>query len=66
MCCSIGMTPREFTLYEAYASDEEAAAHRKTAHYLKWRDAVEPWMAKPREGIAHNVLAPMEKFAWNR
>jgi autoinducer 2-degrading protein len=55
-----------FTLYEAYESDEEAAAHRKTAHYLKWRDAVESWMAKPREGFAHNVLAPLEKSAWKR
>jgi autoinducer 2-degrading protein len=53
-------------LYEAYESDEVAAAHKKTAHYLKWRDAVESWMAKPREGIAHNVLAPLGKSAWNR
>jgi (4S)-4-hydroxy-5-phosphonooxypentane-2,3-dione isomerase len=55
-----------FTLYEAYVSDETSAAHKNTAHYLKWRDAVEPWMAKPREGIAHNVLAPLEKSAWNQ
>jgi (4S)-4-hydroxy-5-phosphonooxypentane-2,3-dione isomerase len=58
--------PAAFTLYEAYESDETAAAHKNTAHYLKWRDAVEPWMARPRKGIAHNVVAPMEKSAWNR
>lgn len=58
--------PSLFTLYEAYESEEAAAAHKKTAHYLKWRDAVESWMAKPRKGIAHNVLAPLEKSAWNR
>ena len=58
--------PSSFTLYEAYESDEAAAAHKKTAHYLTWREAVEPWMAKPREGIAHNVLAPLEKSKWNR
>jgi (4S)-4-hydroxy-5-phosphonooxypentane-2,3-dione isomerase len=58
--------PAEFTVYEAYESDEATAAHKKTAHYLKWRDAVESWMAKPREGIAHNVLAPVEKSAWNQ
>jgi len=58
--------PSAFTLYEAYESDEVAAAHKKTAHYLKWRDAVESWMAKPREGIAPNVLAPLGKSAWNR
>jgi (4S)-4-hydroxy-5-phosphonooxypentane-2,3-dione isomerase len=55
-----------FTLYEAYESDEAAAEHKKTAHYLKWRDAVEPWMDKPRQGIAHSVIAPLEKTAWNR
>jgi autoinducer 2-degrading protein len=58
--------PSAFTLYEAYESDEAAAAHKTTAHYLKWRTTVEPWMAKPREGIAHNVLAPLDKSLWNR
>ena len=58
--------PAAFTLYEAYESDEAAAAHKKTAHYLKWREAVEPWMARPRAGIAHNVLAPLDQSAWNR
>jgi len=57
--------PSEFTLYEAYESDETAAAHKNTAHYLKWRDVVEPWMASPREGFANNVVAPLEKSAWN-
>ena len=56
--------PEAFTLYEAYESEEAAVAHKNTAHYLKWRKAVEPWMAKPREGIAHNILAPLEKSAW--
>jgi autoinducer 2-degrading protein len=58
--------PSEFTLYEAYESGETAAAHKNTAHYLKWRDAVEPWMARPREGFAHSVVAPEEKSAWKR
>jgi len=58
--------PSAFTLYETYESDETAAAHKKTAHYLKWRTAVESWMARPREGFAHNVLAPEEISAWKR
>jgi len=58
--------PSVFTLYEAYESDEAASAHKQTAHYLKWRETVEPWMAKPREGIAHNVLAPRDKSLWNQ
>jgi len=58
--------PQAFTLYEAYASDEAAAAHKQTAHYQKWRDTVASWMAEPRRGTAHNVLAPGEESTWNR
>lgn len=55
--------PENFTLYEAYESDEAAAAHKNTAHYLKWKDTVADWMAQPRVGVAHNVLAPsLEKW----
>ena len=56
--------PARFTLYEAYESEEAAAAHKQTAHYHAWRDAVAPWMAKPREGIAHRVIAPADKKQW--
>jgi len=56
--------PCAFTLYEAYETDEAAAAHKTTAHYLKWRKTVESWMAKPREGIAHDVCAPQDSAAW--
>jgi autoinducer 2-degrading protein len=55
-----------FSVYEAYETDEASAAHKKTAHYLKWREIVEPWMAQPRQGIAHTIIAPVEKSAWNR
>ena len=47
-----------FILYEMYSSEEQAAAHKNTSHYLAWRDAVAPWMAQPREGIKHVVLFP--------
>lgn len=50
--------PTRFLLYEAYESDEAAAEHKKTAHYLTWRNAVEAWMAKPREGIPYKGIAP--------
>ncbi|WP_284643539.1 antibiotic biosynthesis monooxygenase [Paenibacillus silviterrae] len=56
--------PTCFTLYEAYESEEAAAKHKGTAHYLEWRDTVAPWMAKPREGTAHRVIAPAEKSQW--
>ncbi|WP_308639723.1 antibiotic biosynthesis monooxygenase [Paenibacillus silvisoli] len=53
-----------FTLYEAYESEEAAAKHKETAHYLKWRDTVAPMMAKPREGTPHLVIAPTDSAQW--
>jgi len=50
--------PAKFVLYEAYTAEQAAAAHKETAHYLRWRDTVAPWMAKPREGVKHNLLFP--------
>ncbi len=49
--------PTYFTLYEVYASPEAAKAHKETEHYKKWRETVEPYMACPRQGIAHTPLA---------
>lgn len=42
--------PARFILYEAYATADDAAAHKETAHYLAWRDAVAGMMAEPRRG----------------
>ncbi|HEY3404495.1 MAG TPA: antibiotic biosynthesis monooxygenase [Ohtaekwangia sp.] len=51
----------KFVLYEAYQSEQAVAAHKETAHYLKWRDTVAPWMEKPREGVKHVMLFPAKK-----
>jgi autoinducer 2-degrading protein len=50
-----------FMLYEAYESDVAAAAHKQTAHYVKWKDTVADWMAKPREGVTYKILCPFGK-----
>ena len=50
--------PQQFVLYEAYASAADAAAHKETAHYLAWRDAVADWMAAPRRGVPYSGLFP--------
>ena len=50
--------PTRFILYEAYASAADAAAHKETAHYLAWRDAVAPMMAEPRRGETMRGLLP--------
>jgi autoinducer 2-degrading protein len=57
--------PARFLLYEAYESEDAAAAHKKTAHYLKWRDTVADWMARPREGVPHRVIRPEGRRAWS-
>jgi autoinducer 2-degrading protein len=50
--------PTRFMLYEVYYSEEDFKRHQKTEHYLKWREAVADWMAKPREGIKFDSLFP--------
>lgn len=50
--------PTRFVLYEAYVSAADAAAHKETAHYLAWRDAVAGMMAEPRRGEPMNGLFP--------
>lgn len=50
--------PTRFVLYEAYLSAEDAAAHKRTAHYLAWRDTVAAWMAAPRIGVNYRGLFP--------
>ena len=51
--------PARFALYEAYSTADAAAAHKLTPHYLKWRDAVAPWMASPRAGVNYRGLLPV-------
>ena len=50
--------PARFILYEAYATADDAAAHKTTAHYLAWRDAVADLMAEPRHGEPMSGLFP--------
>lgn len=47
-----------FILYEAYRSEADAQAHKKTSHYLTWRDTVAEMMAEPRQGIPMRALFP--------
>lgn len=53
--------PSRFVLYEAYASAEDAAAHKGTAHYAAWRDRVADMMAEPRQGVPYTGLLPVDR-----
>jgi len=50
--------PAKFVLYEAYACEADAKAHKDTSHYATWRDTVAHMMAEPRQGVPYVVLAP--------
>lgn len=50
--------PTRFVLYETYASEQDAQAHKQTPHYLQWRDTVAQWMASPRSGMPYQGLYP--------
>ena len=47
-----------FVLVEVYRTPEAATAHKETAHYAKWRDAVAPMMAEPRHSVKYNAVFP--------
>jgi quinol monooxygenase YgiN len=47
-----------FVLIEIYRDTEAAAAHKQTAHYAKWRDAVAPMMAEPRASLKYEAVFP--------
>jgi len=56
--------PCRFLIYEAYVSEEAAAAHKNTPHYLKWRDTVQNMMAETRKGVKYNILQPSDISKW--
>ena len=56
--------PTRFLLYEAFESPEAAQVHRDTPHYREWNEAVNAWMAAPREKTRYTILFPGERSAW--
>jgi quinol monooxygenase YgiN len=53
--------PERFVLVEVYRTPEDAARHKQTAHYQKWRDAVAEMMAEPRASVKYKNLFPGEQ-----
>jgi quinol monooxygenase YgiN len=50
--------PEHFVLVEVYRDAAAAAAHKATAHYAAWRDAVADLMAEPRRSARYVNLSP--------
>ena len=47
-------------LTEVYVDQSAADAHKQTAHYARWRDAVAPMMAEPRTSTRFLAAFPEE------
>jgi quinol monooxygenase YgiN len=50
----------KFVLIEAYHTTEDAAKHKETAHYARWRDQVADMMAEPRKSAKYTNIFPDE------
>ena len=47
-----------FVLIEVYRTPDASAAHKETAHYARWRDAVANMMAEPRQSVKYGEVFP--------
>jgi autoinducer 2-degrading protein len=56
--------PAHVVLVEVYRDEQAAAAHKETAHYATWRDAVEAMMARPRSRVRYEALFPPDEARW--
>ncbi len=50
--------PCKFTLTEIYKTESDAGEHKKTSHYMKWRDSVAEMMAQPRTSVKYVDIFP--------
>ena len=50
--------PARFLLVEIYRSAEAPAAHKQTAHYQRWAEAVADMMAVPRSSVRLDRVYP--------
>ena len=56
--------PTRFVLVEVYRTADAPAAHKATAHYARWRDAVADLMAEPRTSARYVNVAPEDDGGW--
>jgi quinol monooxygenase YgiN len=52
--------PTRFVLLEVYRTKNDAALHKDTAHYNRWRDIAEPLMSEPRSRIIYTNIHPAD------
>jgi (4S)-4-hydroxy-5-phosphonooxypentane-2,3-dione isomerase len=52
--------PTRFVLLEVYRTKNDAALHKETSHYQRWRETAEPMMAEPRSRILYQNIHPAD------
>ena len=52
--------PTRFTLVEVYRAKGDTDKHRETAHYNRWREAVELMQLEPRSKLIYENIFPAE------
>jgi (4S)-4-hydroxy-5-phosphonooxypentane-2,3-dione isomerase len=52
--------PPCFVLLEVYRTPEDAARHKETKHYGRWRELAEPMMAEPRTRVVYKNIFPSD------
>ncbi len=53
--------PTRFVLVEVYRDAEAPAAHKQTAHYARWREAVADMLAEPRTSVKYGNVFPEDE-----
>ena len=56
--------PQHFILYEVYRDEQATLDHKETDHYRRWREVVEPMMARKRESTSCVPVAPTDPGEW--
>jgi len=56
--------PARFVLLEVYRAQAATNAHKESAHYQRWREAIEPMQAEPRSKIVYQNIFP-DEHGWD-
>ncbi len=56
--------PAHVVLVEVYRDADASAAHKQTAHYATWRDAVAAMMVEPRASTTFEAVFPTDMARW--
>jgi len=56
--------PQSFLLTEIYKDKNAPLEHKKTKHYMDWREGVADMMESPRQGVKFKEIYPTTMESW--